>query len=192
MLSNCGAREDSWESLGHKIKPVNPKGNQPWIFIGRTDVGAEAPILWLPNVKSQLIGRDPDAAEDWRQEEKETTEDEIAGWHPWLNGHEFERTLGDGEEQGRLVCWSPWDHRVGYDWVTEQWHHKSHEKSKLFFIFNEKLFFWGGGAALGLGYCVQSFSSCSERGQLFCGTVASHAEHRLQRVQALVVVVRGL
>ena len=158
MLSNCGAREDSWESLGHKIKPVNPKGNQPWIFIGRTDVGAEAPILWLPNVKSQLIGRDPDAAEDWRQEEKETTEDEIAGWYPWLNGHEFERTLGDGEEQGRLVCWSPWDHRVGYDWATEQWHHKSHEKSKLFFIFNETLFFFGG---VGLPWVLVTVCSLS-------------------------------
>ena len=70
------------------IKPVNPKGNQSWIFIGRTD--AEAPILWPPDAKSQLIRKDPDAREDWRQEEKGTTEDEMVGWHNWLNGHEFE------------------------------------------------------------------------------------------------------
>ena len=70
MLSNCGAREDSWESLGHKIKPVNPKGNQPWIFIGRTDVGAEAPILWPPNVNSWLIWKDPDVWKYWGHEEK--------------------------------------------------------------------------------------------------------------------------
>ena len=72
-----------------EIKPVNPKGNQPWIFIGRTDAEAEAPILWPPDVKSQLTGKDPDSGEDWRQEEKEVTEDEMVGWHHWFNGHEF-------------------------------------------------------------------------------------------------------
>ena len=73
-----------------EIKPVNPKGNQSWIFIGRTDAGAEALILWAPAAKSWLIGKDPDAGKDWRWEEKGTTEDEIVGWHHWLNGHEFE------------------------------------------------------------------------------------------------------
>ena len=73
-----------------RIKTVNPKGNQPWIFIGRTDAEAEAPILWPPDVKNQLIGKDPDAGKDWRQEEKETAEDEMVGWHHQLNGHEFE------------------------------------------------------------------------------------------------------
>ena len=72
-----------------EIKPVNPKGNQLWIFIGRTD--AEALILWPPDVKSQLIGKDPDAGKDWGQEEKVATEDEMVGWHHWLNGHEFEQ-----------------------------------------------------------------------------------------------------
>ena len=75
-----------------EIKQVNPKGNQPWILIGRT--GAEAVILWLPNTKSWLIGKDPDAGKDWGQEEKGTTEDEMVGWHHWLSGHEFERTPG--------------------------------------------------------------------------------------------------
>ena len=89
-----------------EIKPVNPKGNQPWIFIGRID--AEAPILWPPDVKSQLIWKDPDAGKDWRQEEKGTTEDERVGWHHQCNGHEFEQAPGDGEEQGNLACCSPW------------------------------------------------------------------------------------
>ena len=73
-----------------EIKPVNPKRNEPWIFIGRTDAEAEAPILWLPDVKNWLIGKDPDAGKDWRQKEKGVTEDEIVGLHPQLNGHEFE------------------------------------------------------------------------------------------------------
>ena len=91
-----------------ETKPVNPKGNQSWIFIGRTDAEAEAPILWLPDVKSQLIGKDPDDGEDWGQEEKGTTEDEMAGWHHWLNEHEFEQTPGDIKGQGSLACCSLW------------------------------------------------------------------------------------
>ena len=79
------------------IKPVHPKGNQPWISIGRTDAEVDAPILWPPDVKSRLSGKDPDAGKDWRQEEKGTTEDEMVGWHHWLNGHGFEQTLGDSE-----------------------------------------------------------------------------------------------
>ena len=92
--------------LDCKIKPVHPKGNQSWIFIGRTDAEAEAPILWPPDAKSWLIGKDPDAGKDWRREGKGTTEDEMVGWHHWLTGHEFEQALGDGEGQGSLVC--PW------------------------------------------------------------------------------------
>ena len=90
------------------IKPVNPKGNQPSIFTGRTD--AEAPILWPPDAKSQLIGKDSDAGKDWRQEEKGKTEDNTVGWHHQLNGHEFEQTPGDREGQGSLVCCRPWGH----------------------------------------------------------------------------------
>ena len=80
-----------------EIKPVNPKGNQPWIFIGRTDAEAETPILWLPDAKNQLIGKDPDAGKDWRQEEKGTTEDEMVGWHHQLSEHEFKQIPGDSE-----------------------------------------------------------------------------------------------
>ena len=102
--------EKTLESLlnSKEIKPVNPKGNQPRIFIGRADVEAEAPILWPPDVKSQLTGKDPDARKDWGPEEKGTTKDEMVGWHHRLSGHEFEQTLGDSEGQGSLVCCSPW------------------------------------------------------------------------------------
>ena len=86
--------------------PTSP--NHSWIFIGRTDGEAETPILWPPDAKSRLIGKDPDAEKDWRQEEKAMTEDEIIGWHHRLDGHEFEHTLGDSERQGSLVCCSPW------------------------------------------------------------------------------------
>ena len=92
-----------------EIKPVNPKGNEPWIFIGRTDAEAEAPIFWPPDRKSWLIRKDPDSGKDCRQEEKGTTEDRISGWHHWLNGHEFEQAPRVGNGQGGLVCCSPWD-----------------------------------------------------------------------------------
>ena len=91
-----------------EIKPVNLKGNQPWIFLGRTDAETEATILWPPDVKSRLLRKDPGAGKDWRWEEKGMTEDEMVGWHHWLNGHEFEQVLGDGEGQGSLACCSPW------------------------------------------------------------------------------------
>ena len=94
-----------------EIKPVNPKGNQSWIFIGRVDAKAEAPILWPPDEKNLLIGKDPDAGKDWRQEEKGTTEDEMVGWHHGLNGHEFEQALGVGD--GQVL------QRGGHDWATE-------------------------------------------------------------------------
>ena len=91
-----------------EIKPVNPKGNQSWIFIGRIDVETEVPTLWPPDVKSQLIGKDPDAGKDWGWEKKGVTGDEMVGWHHQLNGHESEQTLGDSEGQGSQVCSSPW------------------------------------------------------------------------------------
>ena len=96
------------------IKPVNPKGNQCWIFIGKTNAETDAPILWLPN-ENWLIGKDPDAEKDWKQEEKEVTEDEMIGWHHWLNGHESEQALG---AQGSLVCCSPWG---GKESDTTEW-----------------------------------------------------------------------
>ena len=103
-----------------EIQPVNPKGNQSWIFIGRTDAKAEAPILWPPNAKNWFTGKDPDAGKNWRQEEKGITEDEMIQWHHQLNGHEFEQTLGDSERQGSLLCCSPLGlQRVRHDWATE-------------------------------------------------------------------------
>ena len=101
-----------------EIKQVNPKGNQSWTFIGRTDAEAETPILWPPDAKKQLIGKDPDAGKDWEQEEKGTTEDEMLRWHHWLNGHESEQTPGDSEAQRRLVCCSPWGCKESY--MTER------------------------------------------------------------------------
>ena len=91
-----------------EIKSANPKGNQPWIFIGRTDVKAEALTLWPLDVKSWLIRKDPDAGNDWGQEEKRATEGEMDGWHHWLNRHDFEQALGYGDGQGGLACCSSW------------------------------------------------------------------------------------
>ena len=92
-----------------EIQQVHPKGNQSWIFIGRTDVEAETPILWPSDAKNWFIWKDPDAGKDWSQEEKGMTEDEMVGWHHLLNGREFEQALGVGDRQGSLVCCSPWD-----------------------------------------------------------------------------------
>ena len=109
MLLNCSIREDSWESLELQgDKPVNPKGDQSWIFTGRTDAKAEALILWPPDAKNWLIWKDPDAGKDWRQEEKGTAEDEMVGWHHWLDGHEFEQAPGVDDGQGSLGRYSPW------------------------------------------------------------------------------------
>ena len=100
--------EDSESPLDSKeIKPVNPKGNQSWIFIGRTDAEAEAPILWPPDAKNWLIGKDPDAEKDWRQE-KGITDDEMVGWHHQIDGHEFEQAPGVGDRQGSLARCSSW------------------------------------------------------------------------------------
>ena len=94
--------------LDWKIQSVYSKGDQSWVFIGRTDAKAETPILWTPHARSWLIGKDPDAGRDWGQEEKGTTEDEMAGWHHRLDVHEFEWTLGVGDGQGGLVCCDSW------------------------------------------------------------------------------------
>ena len=107
LLSPLGCKE---------VQLVHPQGNQSWIFIERTEVEAETPVLWPPDVKNWLIGKDPDAGKDWRQEEKGTIEEQIVWWHDWLDGHDFER-VGDG--QGSLACCSPWAHRVRHDCVTK-------------------------------------------------------------------------
>ena len=125
--------EKTRESLldSKEIKPVNLKGNQPWILIWRTDAKAEAPILRPPDVKSWLIGKDPDSGKDWRQEDKRGTEDKMARWHHWCNGHELGQTPGDGEGQvmniqTQLCEWTTkflpilfW-----YKWVSITWNYK--------------------------------------------------------------------
>ena len=91
-----------------EIQPVSPKGDQSWMFIGRTDVEAEIPVLWPPDVKNWLIGKDPDSGKDWRQEERGTTEDEMVGWNHQLDGHVIEQAVGVGDGQGGLAWCSPW------------------------------------------------------------------------------------
>ena len=94
-----------------EIQPVHPKWNQSWVFTGKTDAEAETPILWPPHANSWLIGKDPDAGRDWGQEEKGTTEDEMAGWHHRLDAHEFGWTPGVGDGQGSLACCNSWGHK---------------------------------------------------------------------------------
>ena len=99
-----------------EIQPVHSEGDQPWDFFGRNDAKAEAPVLWLPHAKSWLIGKDSDAGRDWGQEEKGTTEDEMAGWHHGLDGRESEWTLEDGDGQGGLACCDSWR----WTWLSDQ------------------------------------------------------------------------
>ena len=101
-----------------EIQPVHPKGNQFWIFIGRTDAEAEAPTLWPPVAKNWLTGKDPDAGKDWRQEEKGTKEDEMVGWHHRLDGHEFEQAPGVVNGQGRLACCKESDTTEQLNWTV--------------------------------------------------------------------------
>ena len=116
------------------IQPVNPNGNQSWIVIGRTDAVAEILILWPPDVKSWLIWKDTDAGKDWRWEEKGKTEDEMVGWHHWLDGHELEQAPGVGNGQWSLVCCSPWDCKESH--MTEQ----LNRTDQRLHIFRETLF----------------------------------------------------
>ena len=107
-----------------EIQPVHPKGDQSWVFIGRTDVEAETPILWPPHAKSWVIGKDPDAGRDWGQEEKGMTEDEMAGWYHWLDGREFGWILGVGDGQGDLACCNSWVAKSRTrlsDWTELNW-----------------------------------------------------------------------
>ena len=134
MLLNCDVGGDYSESPGQQGDPTSQswrKGSQPWIFTGRTDAEAEAPILWPPDVKSRLIGKDPHAGKDWRPEEKGTTDNEMVGWHHWINRHEFEYIPEDGEGQGSLACCSPWCHRVGHNLVTAQQQNLSYMFCKM-------------------------------------------------------------
>ena len=121
MLSNCGAGEDYWESFDQQGNQTSQSKRESTLNIHwKDDVEAEAPMLWPPHVNSQLIGKDPDPRKVWGQEEKGGTEDNIVGWHHQLNGHEFEQIPEDGEGQESLTCCSPWSHRVGHNFMTEQ------------------------------------------------------------------------
>ena len=124
-----------------EIKSVNPKWIQSWIFIGRTDADAEALILWPPDAKNWLTGKDPDPGKDWRQEEKGMTEDEMIGWHHWLSGHEFEQALGVGDGEGSLACCSPWGCKESD--TTERLHWTNTILGSLIFFFH--LFLLVGG-----------------------------------------------
>ena len=105
--------EKTLESPLNCKEKIFPKGNQPWIFTGRTDAETEVSTLWPPNAKCWLIGKDPDTRKDWRQKEKGAAEDKVVTWHLWLNGHEFEQTLGDSEEQG---IWHAVIHVITKSW----------------------------------------------------------------------------
>ena len=122
MLLNCGVGEDSWESLGLQVHPKD----QSWVFIGRTDVEAETPILWPPDAKSWLISKNPDTGKAWGQEEKETTEDEMVGLCHQLKGHEFGWAPGVGDGQGSLACCGSWgrkelDTTERLNWTELNW-----------------------------------------------------------------------
>ena len=127
MLLNCGVGKDSWESLVCKeIQPVHSEGDQPWVFFWRHDAKAETPILWPPHAKSWLTGKDLDSGRDWGQEEKGTTENEMAGWHHWLDGCESEWTAGVGDGQGGLACCNSWgrkelDTTERLNWTDDVW-----------------------------------------------------------------------
>ena len=135
MLLNCGVGEDSWESpLDCKqIQPVHPKGNQSWVFIGRTDIEAETPISWFPDPKTWLFWKDPDAGKDWRQEEKGPTEDKMVGWHHRHNGHEFGWALGVGVRQGGLACCGSWGRK---ELAITEWLNRTDwvEKLEIYFL----------------------------------------------------------
>ena len=120
-----------------EIQPVHPKGDQSWVFIGRTEAEAETPVLWPPHVKSWLIGKDLDAGKDWGQEEKGTIEDEMAGWHHQLYGHGFGWTPGVGDAQTGLVCYDSWGQKESDRTERLNWTELNHR------ILNQNLWGWG-------------------------------------------------
>ena len=134
-----------------EIKPVNPKGNQLWLFIERTDAKAETPIFWPPDVKSWLLGKDPDAGKDWKWDEKGTTEDEMAGWHHRLNGHGFGWTPGVGDGQGGLACCNSWGRKESDTTEQLNWTDSRELCTRLYFrswrrcglILKEITVYWG-------------------------------------------------
>ena len=138
MLLNCVLEKTLENPFDWKeIKPVKPKGNQYWLFIGRADAEAETPILWPPNAKNWFIGKDPGVRKDWRQEEKGTTEDNMAGWHHQLNEHEFEQAPGVGDGQKSLACCGPWSRKESD--VTERLNWTDYALSRTFSSFSRTI-----------------------------------------------------
>ena len=133
-----------------EIQPVHPKGDQSWVLIRRTDIEAETPIFWPPDVKNWLIGKDPDAGKDWGQEEKQMTEDEMVGWHHRLGGHGFGWTPGVGDGQGGLVCCASWGCKESnmterLNWTqpsTRKEYKKNPLKTVLYYLYFEMIVFW--------------------------------------------------
>ena len=126
-----------------EIQPVHSKGDQPWVFFGRNDAKAETPILWPPHAKTWLIGKDPDAGRDWGQKEKGTTEDEMAGWHHRLDGHEFEWIPGVGDGQGGLMCCNSWGRKESdttelLNWTELMMKRTSFQRLGCCFVFFER------------------------------------------------------
>ena len=141
MLLNCGVGEDSWESLGLQGDPTSPFwADQPWDFFGGNDAKAETPVLGPPDAKSWLIGKDSDAGRDGGQEEKGATQDEMAGWHHWLDAHESEWTPGVGNGQGGLVCCDSWGRKESD--TTEQLNNKNNIVLILCIWFCFRFLFW--------------------------------------------------
>ena len=125
-----------------EIQAVHPKGDQSWMFIGRTDVEAETSILWPPDVKSWLIRKDPDGGKDWEQEEKGTTEDEMVGWHHQLNGHGFGWIPGVGDGQGSLACCGSWGRKESDTTEWMNWTERNSISSRLYMVSSALLFSW--------------------------------------------------
>ena len=161
MILNYGVGEDSWESLGLKeIQPVHPKGDQPWVFIGRNDAKAETPVLWPPHAKSWLIGKDSDAGRNWGQEEKGMTEDEMAGWYHQVDGRESEWTPGVGDGQGGLVCYSSWGRKESDTTERMNWTELKQNQSENIFRHSHicylqplKLFFLHSSSSHNMFFC---------------------------------------
>ena len=131
MVLNCGVGEDSWESLGLQGDPTSPFWRRSaWDFFGRNDAKAETPVHWAPDVKSWLIGKDSDAGRDWGQKEKGTTEDEMAGWHHWLDGRESDWTPGVGDGQGGLACCNSWGRKESDTTEQLNWTELNYRKNE--------------------------------------------------------------
>ena len=178
-----------------EVQPVHPKADQSWVFTGRTDAKAETPILWPPHVKSWLIGKNPDAGRDWGQEEKGTTEDDMAGWHHRLNRHEFEWTVGVGDGQGGLACCHSWRHKESdmTEWLNWTYSYQDspgiRSRNQGLFILNRRCIFEAFKQYSGKGNaCIQILhgKGCVHACMCICSIVSNSL--RTVACQALLSV----